>query len=91
MPALSIVLDVEARGFRAMRDLDGHNDPRLIHMGEDARIELGALDAGMQSGAPSIAFCFDLPNGQVVLAESSLALLLTAADLLKARYGDPRA
>jgi hypothetical protein len=44
----------------------------------------------MVSGAPSVAFCFKLGEREVVLAETSLALFLTAADALKARYGDPR-
>lgn len=90
MPALTIVLDVESDGFPAMRGLEGTDDPRLIHLGENAQIAVGALAAGMASGAPSVAFCFSLPNGQVVIAETSMALLLTAADALKARYGDPR-
>jgi hypothetical protein len=32
----------------------------------------------------------DLDDGSVVLAETSLALFLTVADGLRARYGDPR-
>jgi hypothetical protein len=90
MPALTIVLDVEQNGFGAMRGLEGTDDPRLIHLGDDAHIEVGALEAGMASGAPSVAFCFELPNGQVVVAETSMKLLLAATDALKARYGDPR-
>jgi hypothetical protein len=52
--------------------------------------DVAALDGGMQSGAPSIAIKIDLPTGQVVFAETSLKLFLTAADAFKARYGDPR-
>lgn len=99
MPALTIVLDVERDGFRAvrragLRGADGDESVaagKLIHLGNDAEIELGALAAGMQSGAASVVFCFTLPDGRVVLAETSMALLLTAADALKGRYGDPRA
>lgn len=87
MPALGIVLDVEREGFRAMRGLDRR---RLIHLGDAAQIEVGALAGGMASGDPSAAFCFGLPDGRVVLAETSMRLLLTAADTLKAKYGDPR-
>ena len=90
MPALTIVLDVEQDGFTAMRGLEAVDDPRLIHLGEDAHMEIGALAHGMASGAPSAAFCFALPNGQVVFAETSMRLLLSAVDALKARYGDPR-
>lgn len=90
MPAMTIVFDVETNGFDAMRGLESHDDPRLIHMADGAKIEVGALDRGMESGKPSAAFCFGLPDGRVVLCETSLALFLTAADALKARYGDPR-
>lgn len=90
MPHLVIVMDVEHDGFEAMRGLESQDDPRLIHLAEGAHIEVGALEHGMQSGKPSAALCFSLPNGQVVLVETSLALLLSAGDALKARYGDPR-
>lgn len=87
MPSLRIVLDVETDGFEAMR---GQDRSQLIHLGNDAHIEIGCLANGMASGAPAAALCFKLPDGRVVLAETSLKLLLTAADTLKARYGDPR-
>jgi hypothetical protein len=45
----------------------------------------------MESGKPSVCIGVFLPNnGGCVLAETSLALFLTAADALKARFGDPR-
>lgn len=79
-------------GFSAIRraGLQGHAAGKLVHLGHDAQIEVGALPGGMASGAPSVAFCFSLPDGRVVLAETSLALFLGAGDALKARYGDPR-
>jgi hypothetical protein len=43
-----------------------------------------------ESGKPSVALGFELPDGRWVLAETSLALFLTAAEALRARYGDPR-
>jgi hypothetical protein len=89
-PILTIVTDVEHDGFRSMRGLLGADDPRLIRLGEDAQIEIGALQGGMASGAPSVALCIQLPDGRVVLAETSMALLLTAADTLAELYGDPR-
>lgn len=54
------------------------------------RMRVAGLAAGMTSGLPSVAFCFTLPDGKHVFAETSLRLFLTAADGLKARYGDPR-
>lgn len=100
MPSIGIVLDAERTGLAAVRDLcarRGTDDVSdlvsrgdVIHLGADASIEIGALPAGMASGKPSIAFGFALPDGRVVLAESSLQLLLTAADAFRAKYGDPR-
>lgn len=85
MPALTVVLDVETDGFTSLQD-----SAPPIHLGEGAQIEIGALRAGMQSGAPSVMFCFQIPDGRPVVAETSMALLLTASEVLKAKYGDPR-
>lgn len=104
MPVLTIKLDAAESGFDALEALKRrlgvpkHPDERqmavlnehLHHVAVDGEIEIGGLDGGMSSGKPSVAFCFGLPSGEVVLAETSMALFLTAADALKARYGDPR-
>lgn len=100
MPSIGIVIDAERTGLAAVSELcrrRGTLDVEalvargdLIHLGADASIEIGALPAGMESGKPSIAISFALPDGRVVLAESSLQLLLTAADAFRAKYGDPR-
>lgn len=72
-------------------DLAGKQD-QIIHLGNDAPpIGVWALAGGMTSGKPSVAIRFDLPDGKIVIAETSLALFLSAADALRARYGDPRA
>jgi hypothetical protein len=95
MPSLVLVMNAEETGFDAMRKLappteDRLADGTLIHLGNDAAIEIGGLEAGMASGRPSLAFCFTLPDGRVVLAETSLVLFLAAADAFRARFGDPR-
>lgn len=98
MAHLSIKLDIETEGFDAigllknrlgiedMASLVERGD--VIHMGDDAQIEIGALEAGMESGNPSIAFAFTLPDGRVALIETSMALFTTAQRTLAARYGD---
>ena len=53
-------------------------------------LQVAALQGGMKGGAPSVAFRIDLEDGQTVIAETSLKLLLAASDLFRARYGDPR-
>lgn len=67
------------------------DDPRIIHLGNGAKpIQVAGLEGGMASGKPSLSIRLDLPDGKVVIAETSLAMLLTLADVFKARYGDPR-
>ena len=53
-------------------------------------IRIAALENGMMSGAPSIAIGLFMEDGECCFVETSLKLFLTAADALKARYGDPR-
>jgi len=68
----------------------------VVHLGNGTAIGVTGLKGGMSSGKPSVMLRFDLPpedgfpQGRVVLAETSLALFLMAADGLKARFGDPR-
>ncbi len=65
-------------------------DKTLIHLGDGQTVRLGALPRGMKSGKPSVAFGFEVGEEALVVAEMSFALLLTAVDTLKAKYGDPR-
>ena len=53
-------------------------------------IEVAGLPDGIVSGKPSVAFRLDLPDGRIIIAETTLALFLTVADAMKAKYGDPR-
>lgn len=76
-------------------NLDEPAWPELANMREKIisttePIGVTGLHGGMESGLPSVALRIDLPDGRVVIAETSLALFLTAADALKARFGDPR-
>ena len=60
----------------------------VIHLGNGAPpIGIAALPGGMASGRTSLTIRIDLPNGDVVLAETSLALLQLAARAFTARYG----
>lgn len=82
MPALTVILD----GDSAFKDVPRE---KLGHTTETIRI--AALEGGMQSGKPSLCIGLFLPNnGGCVVGETSLALFLSAADTLKARFGDPR-
>jgi hypothetical protein len=48
------------------------------------------LEHGTALGKPTVTFRVDLPDGKVVLAQTTLSLFLSAADAFKARLGDPR-
>jgi hypothetical protein len=58
-------------------------DRPFIHLGEGAEIAIGRLPGGMDSGRSSIVFRFELPDGQTVLAETSMRLFLGAAESLE--------
>jgi hypothetical protein len=86
MPALHLILDGEG----AWPDLAEANAV-IIHLADDAVVDVAGLAGGMQSGKPSLAFRINLPDdGHIVIWETSLALFLTAADAFKAKFGDPR-
>lgn len=87
MPTLRIKLDVDRTGFDALAglpparedDFGGHaGDDRIIHLANDAHIEIGTLRRGMASGKDSVALCFKLPDGRVVIAETSAELFMAA-------------
>ena len=61
---------------------------KKIHVTQD--ITVTTLRDGMSSGKPSVALLIKLDNGEVVFAETSMALFLTAADAMVARHGDQR-
>lgn len=71
MIGLRIILD----GDNAMPELRGRE---CVHI--QSGFAITALPAGLQSGKPSVAIVIDLPDGRYVFAETTLALLLTAAD-----------
>lgn len=87
MPSLRLILEGDG-AFSDLAELQAQG--RLIHLADNADIAIAGLEGGMKSGDPSVAFVFGLPDGRAVFAETSLRLLLTAADGFKSRYGDPR-
>ena len=57
---------------------------KVIHLTNP--ITVTSLKGGMESGKPSVAFIFDLPDGRKVLAETSGELFIAAARAMKTRY-----
>jgi hypothetical protein len=83
-------IDVILKGDGAWPDLEELNElGRFTHLSDavpDWRLQIAALPSGMESGRTSVAMRIDMPNGEVVLVETSLRLLSNAVDILKASY-----
>lgn len=72
-------------------DLAGKLD-KIIHLGEGSTIGIGVLKDGVSNVVgkqrPSVAIRIDLPDGRVVMAETTARLFCTAAKMIEARYPD---
>lgn len=75
MPGLNIVLD----GDNCWPDLK-----ELRHI-EGELEAVAMLEGGMASGKPSVMLRIQLPDGQTVLAETSLLIFLAAARAMRGR------
>ena len=68
--------------------------PEMLEAARNGRIHetdsfiITALPHGMKSGLTSIGICIELPDKSWVFAQSSLRLFLSAADAIRAKYGD---
>jgi hypothetical protein len=79
MPVLNIILD----GDNCWPDL---LEKKVIH--HTGAISVAALPGGMASGKTSVSIRIDLPDGTVLIAETSLQLFASAARAFVARYGE---
>jgi hypothetical protein len=75
---LTIVLD----GDNAWPDLYKRDD--VIHA--TSSVQVAVLEKGMESGRPSIAFRIDLPNGSVLIAQTTARPFCMAARIVMAKY-----
>ena len=80
MVMMNIILD----GDNAWPDLKDLPEGKLHHIKNIEAVTL--LKGGMASGKPSVAFRITLPDGSVVVAETSAALFITAAHVFHARH-----
>lgn len=81
MPKFDINLD----GDNAWPDLRAKQN-KIIHVTDG--LAVCALDGGMASGKPSVCFRIDLPDGRVVLAETSARLFVMAAAAIVGKWPD---
>lgn len=82
-------IKLSMRGDGAWKDLP---QKEVIHV-RDTEIGVAVLANGMVSGRPSVSFRIDLPDGpdgknKVVIFETSGRLLITAAQMIAARFPD---
>lgn len=84
---MGVGMDIKLDGDGVWPDLHTRSVIRIQH---GQTLKVAVIAGGMSGGAPSVAVRIDLPDGQTVIADTSMALWLTAADAMKARYGDPR-
>lgn len=77
-------LHISTEGDNAWEDLKEHPE-LIIHTTDDWSV--AALSQGMNSGRPSVAIRINLPDGTVVIAETSMRLFLGAARVFQGRYG----
>jgi hypothetical protein len=80
MKSLQIIPDLEAAGFK-----DGTYS--IVEYTED--VVVGGMSKGTTSGKPVVMIGLDMGD-HILVVETTLRLFLTAADTLKAKYGDPR-
>lgn len=73
MPRLSIVCDIDTMTS------EGRPAPAAIVHLPDPDLRIIRVPRGMQSGASSVMIEIPLPDGRVLLAETSMALFLACA------------
>ena len=71
--------------------LEGDNSlPELGGKTDEAELyALTVLPSGMGSGKPSVGIVSKLPGGNYIFTQTSLALFLTSAKAMEAKYGHP--
>lgn len=83
-----ISMTVSLEGDGAWPDLQ-YRPTDIIHLSNDAKpIRVVVLNGGMETGRPSLAMRIDLPDGKVVVAETSARLFCSAAKLIMSKYPD---
>lgn len=80
MESLRIIPDLEKVGFE---------DDDYVVTEYTNPLVIGGMPKGTENGLPVVMIGLKMEEGYLV-AQTTLALFLSAADAIKARYGDPR-
>lgn len=81
-----VAMSINLNGDNAWPDLK--NNPNLINVPEATPIAVAVLDGGMASGRPSVAFRIDLPDGKIILFQTSARLYCSLAKTIEAKHPD---
>lgn len=81
-----MILHLNLNGDGAWPDIADKKD-KLTWI-NDGELSISCLPKGMTSGAPSVAIRIDLPDGRIIVAETSMRMFQIAAVAMRARYGD---
>ena len=81
MPGLNVITNIDEAN--SWRDIHEKRD-KVLHL-TDPKIGIARVPEGMESGASSVMIRIDLPNGTIIMAETTMALFLACADVFKAK------
>lgn len=81
MESIRVIPDLEKTGFS--------DEPHEVIEYTGPLIVGGKAD-GTENNKPSVLVAFEVGDEEWLVKETTLSLFLTAADTLRARYGDPR-
>lgn len=86
MQAVSLTLNLEEHPWLDLRALREQGKLITAIADEAGTIRIGGLPGGMASGRASVTIAIPLPDGTVIVTETSLALFLAAARALRVAY-----
>jgi len=76
-------LDVKIQTLEMAKNGEGVVPNSLEDITEAKSMTVGILEGGMQSGATSIMFCLDMPDGTVAMSQCSAKQLRALAKVLE--------
>jgi hypothetical protein len=81
MESIRIIPDLTVQGFQDEDyEVTEYSGPLIV----------GGMSEGTESGKPVVMLGLEIEDGGWLVKQTTLSLFLTAADALKAKYGDPR-
>lgn len=86
MPVLTVTVNLDETPWEDLMALREKGKLITAMNVEAGAIKIGGLPQGMQSGKTAVAIAVPLPDGTVILTETSLSCFLAAAKILEAAY-----